>query len=248
MRATYYYRLCILFRCIKKSLNNFARGLLLLWLYLATGRWWESRSWGERTTASPFYRSRLLIVERLNQLHIVINTLSLPSPLIEQTWQHFGTLYCLSCLHVISADVLPCADLILGKGEWTGEIDGGVPSQTDNTWFCLQGVGLAHSSPLHLRCVGGCAEEVNRSFTQCKFGATFRGDPRTIEPTWPRALGTTWSMHQPHLGEIHTGMGGHLFNTGASCISMHSEHTRLKARPETQRMPDCTHNTQIRKC
>ena len=31
-------------------------------------------------------------------------------------------------------------------GVWTGEIDGGLPSQTDNTWFCLQGVSLACSS------------------------------------------------------------------------------------------------------
>lgn len=60
---------------------------------------------------------------------------------------NFDILNCLSCLHVVSADVLHYADLILGKGKRTGEIDGGVPSQTDNTWFCLQGAGLAHSSP-----------------------------------------------------------------------------------------------------
>lgn len=63
----------------------------------------------------------------------MINTLSLLLSHIRQTWQNFGILDCLSCLHVVSADVLPCADLILGKGKWTGEIDGGVPSQTDNT-------------------------------------------------------------------------------------------------------------------
>lgn len=70
-----------------------------------------------------------LLVAKLSQWH----TVSVLFPRIRQTWQNFGTLDILSCLHVVSADVLPCTDLILGKGKWTGEIDGGVPSQTDNT-------------------------------------------------------------------------------------------------------------------
>lgn len=69
-----------------------------------------------------------------------------------------------------------------------------------------RGLVLLTPPPLRLRCIEGCAEEVNRSFSQCKFRATFRVDPRTIEPTWPWALCTTWSMHQPHLGKTHTGM------------------------------------------
>lgn len=62
-----------------------------------------------------------------------MNALSPLSPHIRQTWQNSDILDRLSCLHVVSADVLHYADLILGKGKWAGEIDGGVPSQTDNT-------------------------------------------------------------------------------------------------------------------
>lgn len=68
-----------------------------------------------------------------NQLLVAINTSSLFLLHNRQAWQNFGTLDCLSCLPVISADVLACADLILGKEKLTAEIDGAVPSQTDNT-------------------------------------------------------------------------------------------------------------------
>lgn len=68
-----------------------------------------------------------------NQLLVAINTSSLFLLHNRQAWQNFGRLDCLSCLPVISADVLPCADLIPGKGKPTAEIDGAVPSQTDNT-------------------------------------------------------------------------------------------------------------------
>lgn len=43
------------------------------------------------------------------------------------------TVNSLSCVHIVGTDVLHYADLILGKAKWTGEIDGGVLSQTDNT-------------------------------------------------------------------------------------------------------------------
>lgn len=75
----------------------------------------------------------LLSLDGPNQLLVVINTSSLFLLHNRQAWQNFGTLDCLSCLAVIGADVLPCADLILGKGKQTAEIDGAVPSQTDNT-------------------------------------------------------------------------------------------------------------------
>lgn len=68
-----------------------------------------------------------------NQLLVVINTSSLFLLHNRQAWQNFGTLDCLSCLPVIGADVLPGSDLILGKGKQTAEMDGAVPSQTDNT-------------------------------------------------------------------------------------------------------------------
>lgn len=68
-----------------------------------------------------------------NQLLVAINTSSLFLLHNRQAWQNFGTLDCLSCLPVIGADVLPCADLILGKGKPAAEIDGAVPRQTDNT-------------------------------------------------------------------------------------------------------------------
>lgn len=68
-----------------------------------------------------------------DQLLVAINTSSLFLLHNRQAWQNFGTLDCLSCLPVIGADVLPCADLILCKGKPTAEIDGAVPSQTDNT-------------------------------------------------------------------------------------------------------------------
>lgn len=92
-------------------------------------------------------RQRSLMVEKQNQFPEVINTLSPLLPHIRQTWQNFDTVDCLSRVHVVGTDVRHYADLILGKVKWTGEIDGGVPSQTDNTWFCLQGAGPAHSSP-----------------------------------------------------------------------------------------------------
>lgn len=158
-----------------------------------------------------------------------------------ETWQHFGMLDCLSCPYVVSADVLPWADLILGKGKWTGEIDGGVPSQTDNAWFCLQGVGLAHSSS----CASDAWMAVLRRWTipslNANSGATFRDDPRTIEPMWPRALCTTWSMHQPHLGEIHTGMRVICLTQvhHVSRCTQTSEHTHIQhAWTHAQR---CTH-------
>lgn len=102
-----------------------------------------------------------------------------------------------------SAAVLAKAGLIVGRKESGGEIDGGVPIQTDNTWFHLQGVGLEHflRAPLTL-CRGG-----EPFLHSVQLRATFRGDPRTVVVMWPRALCTTWSMHQRHLGEIHTGMG-----------------------------------------
>lgn len=75
----------------------------------------------------------LLSQAGLNQLLVAINTSSLFLLHNRQAWQNFGTLDCLSCLPVIGADVLACADLILGKGKPTAEIDGAVPSQTDNT-------------------------------------------------------------------------------------------------------------------
>lgn len=101
---------------------------------------------------------------------------------------------------------------------------------------------VQHTPPLQPKCIEGCAEEVNRSFTQCKFRATFRDNPRTIEPMWPpstlhhmiHASGTPGRNPHRH--------GGHLFNTGASCISTH---TRLKARPETHTCPNTHLDTEV---
>lgn len=119
-----------------------------------------------------------------------------------ETWQHFGMLDCLSCPYVVSADVLPWADLILGKGKWTGEIDGGVPSQTDNAWFCLQGVGLAHSSPapqmrgwlcwggepflLSMQIPGPHSEMIPGRLSQCGPEHSAPHDP-CISPTWEKS-------------------------------------------------------------
>lgn len=182
-------------------------------------------------------------VERLKQLHTVINTLSLLHQHIRKTQQNFGIVDCLSCLHVISADVLPWADLILGKGKWTGEIDGGVPSQTDNTWFCLQGVGLAHSSP---------APQMRRRL--CWGGEPFLHSmqiqghiQRWSQDDWANVAPSTLH-HMIHAsatpGRNPPRHGGHLFNTGASCISLHSnKHTHshtLECALRDAHMPQCT--------
>lgn len=122
------------------------------------------------------------------------------------TWRSFGTLGCLSCLHVVGADVLPCADLILGKGKWTGEIDGVVLRQTDNTWFCLQGVALAHSSPA-TRASKAAPRRWTVPSLNANSGPHSETIPGRLSRCGPRALCTTWSMHQAHLGETHTGVG-----------------------------------------
>lgn len=143
---------------------------------------------------------------------------------------------CLSCLHVVSADVLHYADLILGKGKWTGEIDGGVPSQTDNTWFCLQGAGLAHSPAPQMRrrlCWGG-EPFLHSMQIQGHIQRWSQDDWANVAPSTPHHM-----IHASDApGKNPNRHAGHLFNTGASCISMHSnQHTHAWAHTQ----PKCAH-------
>lgn len=96
---------------------------------------------------------------------------------------------------------------------------------------------VEHTPPPCLRCVDGCAEEVKRSFTRCKFQATFGEDPWTIEPTWPQALCATWSVRQTHLGKSHT-------CARVICLTqVHhvSRRTHTHTHHAWTRAPKCTH-------
>lgn len=99
-----------------------------------SGRFGTNQRQGNEMTNKAMEQLHLVFIAGWpNQLLVAINT---SSPLLlhnRQAWQNFGTLHCLSCLPVIGADVLPRADLMLGKGKPTAEIDGAVPSQRDNT-------------------------------------------------------------------------------------------------------------------
>lgn len=174
----------------------------------------------------------------------MINTLVLLPQHIRQTWKNSGILDCLSCRHVVSTDVLPCADLMLGKGKWTGEIDGDVPSQTDNTWFCLQGVGLAHSSPaprMRRRLYWGGEPFLHSMQIWGHIQRWSQDDRVNVAPSTLHHMihASDTPGRNPHRH------GGHLFNTGASCISTHSNtHAHTHSYPHAwtdTHMRECTH-------
>lgn len=121
-----------------------------------------------------------------------------------------------------------------GKKEWTEEIDGSIPSLTDNTWFCLKGAGLAHSSPLCLKCVerlcwGGEAF-LHSMQIQGHIQRRSQDDWANVAPSAPhhtiRASTTPGKNSHRH--------GGHLFSTGASCIPYLHTHAHTFSKYESR--------------
>lgn len=163
-------------------------------------------------------------------LYVVINTVSFVHSHIRRTWQHFGIPDCLSCPHVGGADVSPCTDLILGKAEWTAEIDGGVPHQTDNTWFCLQGICTNTLLPCSSDASGGCSRGGEPFLHSMQIQ---RHVHRQSQDN--RASVASSSLHlMIHVsatpGKKPRRHGGHLFNTGASCIANKLQHAWVRQR------------------